>query len=380
MPQGYKDYYAILGVPRNATHEEIKRAFKRLAKEWHPDLNPQRRKEAEERFKEIAEAYQVLSDPEKRRVYDLYGRVDVQASTSPWSDLSTYDPFGELFDLFDAFFSVGTRRRERRTERGEDVSVDAVVTLEEAYHGAVKEIQVPLLVTCSNCGGTGAERGDMRVCTECGGSGRVTYSQTSFGGFIRSVTSITCPTCGGTGKMVDNVCKRCGGAGRYEDVQTVTVEIPPGIEDGMELRLPGRGNAGRYGGQHGDLYIRIRIAPHERFQRKGRDLYTEVTITFPQAALGDVITVSTLNGEAELVIPPGTQPNEVLRIPHKGMPDLRGRGEGDLYVTVKVDVPKQLTQQQRELLLKLAESMNAHPKGAEKSVFDKLRGKFGQRK
>ncbi|MFA4029947.1 MAG: hypothetical protein GDYSWBUE_001283 [Candidatus Fervidibacterota bacterium] len=382
MPQGYKDYYAILGVSRDATQEEIKRAFKRLAKEWHPDLNPHRRKEAEERFKEIAEAYQVLSDPEKRRMYDLYGRVDVQPAVSSWSDFGAYDPFSELFDIFDSFFGVGTRssRRERRTERGEDVTVELFMTLEEAHNGATKEIQVPLLVTCSNCGGTGAERGKMRVCTECGGSGRVTYSQTSFGGFVRSVTTITCPSCGGSGRVVDDICKRCGGTGRERETQTVTVEIPPGVEDGMELRLPGHGNAGRYGGQRGDLYIQIRLLPHERFQRKGKDLYTEVTITFPQAALGDVLTIHTLDGDVELVIPPGTQPNEVLRIPHKGMPDLKGKGKGDLYVTVKVDVPKQLTQQQRKLLLELAESMNVRPKGADKSFFERLKGAFGQRK
>lgn len=382
MPQSYKDYYAILGVSRDATQEEIKRAFKRLAKEWHPDLNPHRRKEAEERFKEIVEAYQVLSDPEKRRMYDLYGRVDVQPAAPSWSDFGAYDPFSELFDIFDSFFGVGTRstRRERRTERGEDVTVEVFVTLEEAYHGAVKEIQVPLLVTCSNCGGTGAEHGSMRVCPECAGSGRVTYSQTSFGGFVRSVTTITCPSCGGNGRVVDDICKQCGGAGRKRETKSVTVEIPRGIEDGMELRLPGQGNAGRYGGQRGDLYIQIRLTPHERFKRKGKDLYTELTITFPQAALGDVVTIPTLDGDAELIIPPGTQPNDVLRIPHKGMPDLRGKSKGDLYVTVKVDVPKQLTQQQRKLLLELAESMNVRPKGAEKSFFDRLKGAFGQRK
>jgi molecular chaperone DnaJ len=383
MPSSdYKDYYAILGVPRNATQDEIKRAFKRLAKEWHPDLNPHRRKEAEERFKEIAEAYQVLSDPEKRRIYDLYGRVDVQTSVPSWSDFGAYDPFSELFDIFDAFFGVGTRRTryERRTERGEDVSIELAVTLEEAYHGTVKEIEVPLLVTCAYCGGTGATRGSMRTCRECGGSGRVTYSQTSFGGFVRSITTIPCPTCGGTGRVVEDICKHCGGAGRREEVQKITVEIPPGVDEGSELRLPGRGNAGKYGGSHGDLYIRIRLLPHERFTRKGKDLYTDVKITFPQAALGDVINIQTLDGDVELIIPPGTQPGEVFRIPQKGMPSLSGKGKGDLYVSVKVEVPKHLTQQQRKLLLELASSMNVHPKGADKSFFEKLKGVFGQRK
>ncbi|HID06693.1 MAG TPA: molecular chaperone DnaJ, partial [Armatimonadetes bacterium] len=231
---------------------------------------------------------------------------------------------------------------------------------------------------CDACRGTGASQGHIRTCPECGGSGRVAYSQTTWGGFVHTVT--TCPVCEGTGRATDDLCSRCGGAGRREGVQKLTVEIPAGVEDGMELRVPRRGNAGRFGGPAGDLYLRIRIAPHPKFQRRGRDLYTEVTISFPQAALGDVIEVPTLDGDAELLIPPGTQPNEVLRIPRKGMPDLNGRRRGDLYVTVKVSVPKQLTAQQRRLLAELAQAMNVSPKGTDKSFLDKVKEMLHQRK
>ncbi len=371
MPQGRKDYYAILGVPRDASQEEIKQAYRRLVKQWHPDLHPENRKEAEERFKEIQEAYEVLSDPEKRRQYDLYGTVgEVPVVTGVG-----FDPFDDLMRMVDEFFGFGstTTRYRPRTERGEDVEADLEISLEEAFQGGTKEVKVEVLVTCPDCNGFGA-LGGFKRCPECHGTGRITYTRQAAGVFLRTMT--TCPTCHGAGQVAAQICETCQGVGRVETTRRVTVELPPGIEDGMTLRLPGQGNAGKSGGPSGDLYVTVRIKPHPLFRREGIHLHMDLPLTFPQLVLGDVVEVPTLDGTAEVTIPPGTQPGTVLKVPRKGFISMRSGRRGDLFVHVQVTVPTELTEEQRRLLQELAKTMGVSPKGAEASWWERLKERF----
>lgn len=371
MAQGKKDYYAILNVSRDATQEEIKQAYRRLVKQWHPDLHPENRKEAEERFKEIQEAYEVLSDPEKRRQYDLFGTVgEVPIATGVG-----FDPFGDLMRMVDEFFGFGTTatRYRPRTERGEDVEVVLEVSLEEAFHGGEKEVEVSVWVTCPECSGFGALGGFQR-CPECHGTGRITYTRQAAGVFMRTMT--TCPTCHGAGQVAAQVCDTCQGIGRTETVRRVTVNLPPGVEEGTTLRLPGQGNAGKAGGPPGDLYVVVRIKPHPVFRREGPHLHMDLPLTFPQLALGDVVEVPTLDGTAEVTIPPGTQPGTVLKVPRKGFISMRSGRRGDLFVHVQVTVPTELTDEQRRLLRELAKTMGVTPKGAEPSWWERLRERF----
>ncbi len=371
MPQGRKDYYAILGISREASQEEIKQAYRRLVKQWHPDLHPENRKEAEERFKEIQEAYEVLSDPEKRRQYDLYGTVgEVPVVTGVG-----FDPFDDLMRMVDEFFGFGstTTRYRPRTERGEDVEADLEISLEEAFQGGTKEVEVEVLVTCPDCNGFGA-LGGFKRCPECHGTGRITYTRQASGVFLRTMT--TCPTCHGAGQVAAQICETCQGVGRLETTRRVTVELPPGIEDGMTLRLPGQGNAGKSGGPSGDLYVTVRIKPHPVFRREGIHLHMDLPLTFPQLVLGDVVGVPTLDGTAEVTIPPGTQPGTVLKVPRKGFISMRSGRRGDLFVHVQVTVPTELTEEQRRLLRELAKTMGINPKGAEASWWEQLKERF----
>jgi molecular chaperone DnaJ len=361
------DYYATLGVSRAATAEEIKRAFRQLAREHHPDVNQDPR--AAERFKEINEAYQVLSDPERRAFYDRTGRAGPTAR-----DAGGFGPFGTspFEDIFDMFFG-----RERPTagepgpERGSDLRITIDVTLEEAAHGSDKVLRVQREETCPACFGTGAEKGSApETCPTCHGAGQVRYSRrTAFGSFAQITT---CPQCGGRTKIVRHPCRECHGTGRASLEREISVKIPAGVEDGTRLRLAGEGEAGMRGGERGDLYVDVTIAPHPVFARRDRDLHCEVPISMLQAALGDHIEVPTLDGPAPLTITPGLQPGSTMTLRGKGMPGLRN-GRGDLVVHVQVVIPKDLTKEQERLLQEFGRLRGEQVHPHKKTLLGKLR-------
>ncbi|PZN10411.1 MAG: molecular chaperone DnaJ [Bacillota bacterium] len=382
-----RDYYEVLGVPRNASQEEIKKAYRRLARRYHPDANPGD-PEAERRFKEINEAYQVLSDPEKRARYDQFGHAGVGAGGGPGTGPAHaggpagspgFDGFGDFagFDLgeiFDAFFGGGPRAGRRAApSRGADLEVEMSLSLEEAARGGSRELEIERPEACPECRGTGAEGGRLYACEQCGGTGQVRSArQTPFGQFV---TVQTCPRCGGMGRLAAAACTRCGGRGRVMRRRTIELHVPAGVEDGMRLRLRGEGEPGRHGGPPGDLYVRVRIRPHPRFRREGDDIVDEVTIGIAQAALGARLQVPTLDGEEELIIPPGTQPGHVIRLKGKGMPRLRHGGRGDHVVRVRVEVPRRLNDRERELLLELAR-LRGEPVVEERSFFKRVKDAF----
>ncbi len=361
-----KDYYKILGVSRDASQEEIKKAFRRLALKYHPDRN-QGNKEAEEKFKEINEAYAVLGDPEKRAQYDRYGTADVSGFETGFGFGST---FGEFFeDLFEDFFGTFTgRRRRARPRKGHDLKYDLTITLEEAARGVEKEIRVPRWQVCPDCGGSGASPGAGPVsCPQCEGTGYIRYQQ----GFF-SVTR-TCPRCQGLGTFIKDPCSRCDGQGKVRQYREISLKIPAGVDNGSRLRISGEGELGEHGGPPGDLYIVLHVEPHEFFQRQGDDLYCEVPISFPQAALGGEIEVPTLYGPEKIHIPSGTQSGTEFVLKGKGMPRLGSSRRGNLVVRVYIDVPKKLSQKQRELLEEFARTLGEEP---HRGLFDKLKDIF----
>ncbi len=334
-----RDYYEILGVSRDATESELKKAYRQLALQYHPDRNPGD-KRAEERFKELSEAYSVLSDPEKRAQYDRFGTVEAGVDLS---DLG----FGSLFDdLLEGFFGAPHHRERRsRGRRGEDLRYDLEISLEEAATGLETKVQIPRFEVCEVCKGSGLEPGTRReVCPTCQGRGQVRFSQ----GFL--TVARPCPRCGGEGEVLRHPCKGCRGEGRQRRERLLKIRIPAGVDDGSQLRLPGEGAAGSQGGPPGDLYVVIRVRPHEFFVRRGNDLYCELPLTFPQLVLGADVEVPVLGGTAKLKVPPGTQPGEILRLKGKGMPDLDGRARGDTCYQAVLEVPTTLTAKQRQLL------------------------------
>jgi molecular chaperone DnaJ len=342
-----RDLYEILGVPRDATQEEIKRAYRRLARQYHPDVN--RSHDAEERFKEIAAAYEILSDPDKRARYDRYGQ-----GPGPMDF-----PFGDVADIFEAFFGTGgfgrrTVTRRTRTRAGEDLYAEVSISFEEAAFGAHREVEVERLEACPACGGTGAEpgTGPMR-CRSCGGSGQVQEVRRSIFGTV--MTARTCVACDGTGEEILTPCRRCRGGGRVAAVRSVPVDLPAGVADGLELRISGAGNAGVAGGRPGDLYLQVRVAEHPIFERRGQDLFAVLEVPMVQAALGAELEVETLEGTERIRIEPGTPSGTVVRLRGKGLPSLGRRGRGDLFVTIRVQTPTDLTKQERELLERFAE-------------------------
>lgn len=350
-----RDFYEILGIGKTASQDEIKRAYRALARKFHPDVN----KEAgsADKFKEINEAYQVLSDPQKRSQYDYFGQAGgPSAAGGGFSGFEGFDfgggagGFGEFGDLFDMFFGGRERGGQRAgPERGEDLRLDLRVTLAEAAKGAEKEIVVPHFITCTTCKGSGAKPGTSPVrCSTCNGSGQVRKSQRTILGNFMQV--ITCPTCHGSGEMISSPCPACHGTGREKKKHTVKIKVPAGIDSGYRLRVSSAGNAGVKGGSSGDLYVFITVEPHPLFNRDGANLYYRSEISFIQAILGDEIKVPTLDGEATLKVPPGTQPNTNFKIKEKGLPLLQARGRGDLYVLVDIKIPTRLTKEQEELL------------------------------
>ncbi|MCZ2391199.1 MAG: molecular chaperone DnaJ [Acidobacteria bacterium] len=344
-----RDYYEILSVTRTATDVEIKRAYRSLALQYHPDKNPND-PEAEEKFKEAAEAYSVLSDQQKRAAYDRFGHQGVGAGAG--AGAAGFSNFDDIFEMFGFGDMFGGGRTSRRTsvQRGSDLRYDLEITLEEAASGKDETLRIPRLETCGECSGSGAEKGtSAETCANCGGSGQTRYSQ----GFFSVMR--TCSACRGQGKTIKSPCTKCRGAGRVEKEKTIDIKIPAGVETGSRLRVSGEGEAGLGGGPSGDLYVVLHVKDHERFERQASDLYSAEPITFAQAALGAEITVTTLDGEETLKIPAGTQTGTVFRIKGQGMPNLGGRGKGDLFVAVTVITPRSLTKEQRKVLEQLAE-------------------------
>jgi molecular chaperone DnaJ len=364
-----RDYYEILGVKKNATSEDIKKAYRELALRHHPDRVPQeKKKEAEERFKEISEAYAVLSDPQKRALYDQYGHSGIDQKYA-YEDIYRGTDFSSVFegmgdfglgggffenlfgDLgFDLFGRRGRQGESAAAVRGRDLEIAVAVTLDEAFRGTEKTISVPRFETCPVCKGSGAKPGTSRTkCPECKGSGKKVVTSGIF------QMAQTCPRCGGTGTVVQTPCAECHGEGRIRVTRTLTVTIPPGVDSGSRLRMRGEGEPGAKG--KGDLFVVVEVQPHPSFQRQGSDLHTEVSISLPKAILGTEIQVPTLNGGVVMKIPPGTQSGSVFRLRGKGMPELRGGGAGDELVTVKVAIPGRLSADQRKLVEELARSM-----------------------
>lgn len=369
MPK--RDYYEVLECSRSATQDEIKQAFRRLARKYHPDANPDRA-DAEARFKEVAEAYEVLSDPDKRRQYDTFGHAGTDGQG--FSGFGGFGDFGGLGDIFDMFF--GTSQRQRRgPERGADLRVDVEISLKEAAFGLERDIRVPRLESCSTCGGTGSAPGHRpEVCNACGGSGQVQMAQsTPFG---RILHTRTCERCRGAGRVIEKPCPTCHGSGHTRKTRNMHIKVPAGVDNGSRLRLAGEGEVGMHGGPPGDLYVYVHVKPHRIFKREGNDIVCEVAISFAQAALGDEIEVPTLDKEIKIKIPEGTQPDTVFRLKGKGIPDVNGFGRGDQLVRVQVVTPTRLTERQKELLREFVSLGGDRGQGNEKGFFERVKDVF----
>jgi molecular chaperone DnaJ len=343
-----QDYYEVLGVPRNASNEEIKREFRKLAKLYHPDRN--REPGAEDKFKEVNEAYQVLSDPEKRSRYDRYGGVDVAEGFPDFG-------FGGLGDIFESFFGGFNtpfgRTAQRVPQRGDSLQSHLTLSFNEAVFGCSREVEIQRIEFCPSCHGTGSEPGtNPETCPDCRGTGQVKKVQQSIFGHFTHITN--CSRCGGSGTVINNPCSQCKGKGRMKVKRKVMVKIPAGVDNGQRLRLDGEGSAGLYGGHPGDLYVTFSVRPHNLFHRDGSDILYELSINFAQAALGDEIRVPSLDGRVDLKIPAGTQNGKTFRFKGKGIPYIEGRGRGDLLVKVAIMTPQHLDKNQHHLFEELA--------------------------
>jgi molecular chaperone DnaJ len=369
-----RDYYEILGVNRDAGDQELKQAYRRLAVKYHPDKNPGD-KEAEERFKEINEAYQILSQPELRGRYDRFGHAGVGAGAGAGAGFGQGFPgFEDILNDFFGFGDIFGARSGRRggSHRGSDLRYDIEISLEEAAQGLKTKIRVPRLEACLNCGGSGAAEGSSPVrCTTCGGSGQVRYQQ----GFFS--VSRTCSSCRGVGRVIRDACRECKGAGRIEREKTLEIKIPAGVDAGSRLRIAGEGEGGEQGGPPGDLYVMIQVKEHELFERRDAHLYANVPVSFTQAALGAEITVPTLDGEEPVKVPEGTQTGTRFRLKGRGMPVLGGRGRGDLFVTVTVVTPTNLVREQRRLLEEFEKLEAQQDHHSDRKLRDKVKDIFG---
>jgi|ADurb_Met_02_Slu_FD_contig_31_1577677_length_1749_multi_6_in_0_out_0_2 molecular chaperone DnaJ len=368
-----RDYYEVMGVPRDSTVDDIKKAYRKLAMQYHPDVTKEDRKVAEEKFKEVSEAYEVLVDEKKRKLYDQYGHAGVssqfQDGSFNWSDFSHMGDLRDIFgdsggfgNIFDMLFG-----RQQRSG-GRDARMDLEITLEEAFRGVKKRITVPKFDPCPKCSGTGAKDGKVVQCTECHGTGQVRVVQRS--GFGQFVQVGPCRRCRGTGRSSSDACPDCSGRGKVQRTSHIDLEIPAGVETGSRLRIPGAGEMGGPGEPNGDLYVMVHVKDHSQYRREGPDLIVEFPISFAQAALGAEIEIPTLDKKAKVTLPSGTQSETVFRLRGSGMPILRTNSRGDLYVRVKVKVPEKLNQEQKDLLLRFAEL-----EGENRSVFGKFKKK-----
>jgi len=373
-----KDYYEILSLPRNAQAEEIKKAYRQMALKHHPDRNPGN-KEAEERFKEAAEAYSVLIDPEKRNVYDRFGHEGLRGGGFQGFsgfDSSVFEDFedilGNFFGFsFGNFFGAGERPRGRSRQRGRDLALEVEIGLSEAAAGVEKEIKLNRAEACPACRGSKRKPGiSPSACPTCGGKGQVRYQQ----GFF--TVAKTCPRCQGQGEVITEPCETCGGKGHVREKRSLRVRIPAGVEDGSRLRLAGEGEAGEEGMPAGDLYVVTRVRPHPFFERDGNDLSCRIDVSFAQAALGGRVEIPTLVGSEVLKVPPGTQSGETFKLKGQGVPDISGRRKGDLYVTVLVQTPKDLSKEQKTLLAKLAELRGEAVETVDRSVLERFKSLF----
>jgi molecular chaperone DnaJ len=371
-----RDYYEILGVPRGAPADEIKSAFRRLARQYHPDVSQE--SDAEERFKEINEAYAVLSDEEKRAAYDRFGHAGVQGAggVPDWTTIDFSDILGDLFGMGFGGFGRSARRSPNAPRRGADLQYRVHLSFEEAVFGVEKEIEITRDETCETCRGSGAEPGTSPTrCTTCGGSGEVRQSRQTILGSMVQVT--TCPSCAGRGEIITTPCKTCSGSGQVRKTRQKVVSIPAGVDTGTQIRLTGEGQPGLNGGPPGNLYLVIKVQPHRYFRRRDNDILLDLNINIAQATLGAEVEVPTVDGNAKLKIPSGTQPGKVIRMRGKGVPHLRRNGRGDQLVIVNVEIPQSLNSEQRELIEKLAESLGSTVLPQERGFFDRIREVLG---
>lgn len=376
-----RDYYEVLGVSKNASDDEIKKAHRKLAKKYHPDLNKDN-PEAAEKFKELNEAYEVLSDKDKKAKYDQFGFAGVDPNYGGgggfgggFGGFGGFD-MGDLGDIFGSFFGGGgsTRSRRNAPQRGETLQQRVMLSFEEAAFGCEKEITIGRVETCEECGGSGAAPGtSAETCSNCRGTGTVTQTQRTPLGMFQ--TQSPCPNCRGTGKIIKTPCKKCGGKGKVRNNRTLKVKIPAGIDDGQSIQLRGQGGAGTNGGPAGDVIVTIGIRPHPLFTREGSDVLCDIPISFTQAALGDTLQVPTIDGKIEYEVPEGTQTGTVFRMRGKGIQNVNGRGRGDQFVRVNIEVPKNLSQKQKDLLREFEASSNANHT-ARRGFWEKMKNAF----
>lgn len=371
-----RDYYEVLGVARGVSEEELKRAFRKLARQYHPDVN--KSPEAESRFKEIGEAYDVLSDPEKRRIYDQFGHAGLNSQGyGGFQGFEGFGSFADIFEQFDSFFGGAARAGSRRgPQRGADLRYDLEISFEEAAFGTEKTLDIPRQETCETCHGSGAAPNTQpQTCPQCNGTGEVRRVQQSVFGQFVNVTA--CSRCQGEGKIITTPCPECRGQGRVRKMRKLTVKIPAGVDNGQQIRLSGEGESGPKGGPPGNLYVVLEVRPHRIFKREGSDVFYELPISFAQAALGDEIEVPTIDGSEMLVVPGGTQTGKTFRLREKGIPHLRGMGRGDQYVTVRVCTPTQLSPRERQLFEELAKLEEHQIKPQERGFFDRVKDSLG---
>ena len=388
MADTKRDFYEVMGISKNASDDEIKKSYRKMAKKYHPDLNPGN-KEAEAKFKELNEAYEVLSDKNKKARYDQFGHAGVDPNYGAGAGRTSWggNPFGQDFDIGDIFssffngdfggFSGQSRRNPNAPRRGSDVQASFILTFFEAAKGCKKDIKYTVINQCPDCSGTGAKKGThKKTCPNCNGRGQTVVSQRTAFGVIQ--TSRTCSRCNGSGQIIENPCPSCSGSGHIKTTKTVEVNIPAGISEGQILNISNHGNAGKNGGPSGDLHLHINVKAHPVFERKGFDIHCEIPITYAQASLGAEITVPTLDGKVSYPIHEGTQNGDIFRLKGKGIERLNGYGKGDQYVKVYVEVPKNLSKQQKDLLREFDSSLDDSSYQKRKGFFSKIKDLFGE--
>ncbi len=379
MPQQKRDLYEVLGITKGASDDEIKKAYRKLAKKYHPDLNPGD-KEAEQKMKEVNAAYEVLSDKEKKARYDQFGHAGIDPNYAPGGSggYGGFEDF-DLGNIFDSFFGGAfggqSARRQNGPQRGENIRVNLTLSFEEAAFGCEKDVTITRAEKCSDCGGSGAQAGtSAETCPLCHGTGQVkTTQRTPFGVFS---SSAPCQNCHGTGRVIKNPCKTCGGSGRVRKSRTIRVRVPAGIDEGQIISLRGEGHAGVNGGPNGDMYVTVTLRPHKLFKRNGQDVLLEMPISFVQATLGATLTVPTIDGKVQYDLPEGTQTGTVFRLKGSGIPNPSGRGRGDQYVKVNIEIPKNLTSEQKDILRRFEEAVGDSHYQEKKGFFSKMKDLF----